>query len=176
MCTDRQQQRTAFELTAAAQPWRREPLFMPHSCRSQCLSGPARLGGEPTFEPACNLSGVAPTSEPTASRSRSKAGHLSRPLAPLIPSSDPPRAAVDRFADRRVLVFASLPVLCRDAEIEADALGHPKPGQRPARSPQVTFLPASIDAPGGYWFSVAFHCYRAQRSCPSGGSAERCYH
>ena len=28
MCTDRQQQRTAFELTAAAQPWRREPLFM----------------------------------------------------------------------------------------------------------------------------------------------------
>jgi len=28
MCTDRQQQRTAFELTAAARPWRREPLFM----------------------------------------------------------------------------------------------------------------------------------------------------
>jgi len=57
-----------------------------------------------------------------------KAGHLSRPLAPLIPVSDPPRAAVDRFAERWALVFDSLPVLCRDAELEADALGHPKPG------------------------------------------------
>src|SRR5262249_41793055 len=69
-----------------------------------------------------------PTSEPTAFRSWPRAGHFSRPSAPLIPSSDPPRAAVDRFAERRALVFDSLPVLCRDAELEVDALGHPKPG------------------------------------------------
>jgi hypothetical protein len=35
--------------TAATQAWGREPLFMPHTCRSQYLSGPARLGGELPF-------------------------------------------------------------------------------------------------------------------------------
>ena len=37
------------EPTAATQPWRRLPLFMPHTCRSQYASGPAQLGGDPTL-------------------------------------------------------------------------------------------------------------------------------
>jgi hypothetical protein len=34
----------------------------------------------------------------------------------------------------------------------------------------------SIEPPDGYWFGVAFHCHLAQRSCCSGGGAQRCHH
>jgi hypothetical protein len=50
MRTDHQQQRTAFEPATAAQPWRREPLFMPHTCRSRYSSGSAQLGGFLRFQ------------------------------------------------------------------------------------------------------------------------------
>jgi hypothetical protein len=37
------------EPTAAAQPRRQEPLFMPHTCRSRYPPGSAQLGGKATF-------------------------------------------------------------------------------------------------------------------------------
>ena len=45
-----------------------------------------------------------------------------------------------------------------------------------ARSPKETLVAVSIEPPDGYWFGVAFHCHLAQRSCRSGGGAQRCHH
>jgi hypothetical protein len=72
--------------------------------------------------------------------------------------------------------FRQFTLLCRGAEVEAGFRSSYTGKQSPARPPQVTFLPASIEPPDGYWFGVAFHRHRAQRSCPDGRSAERCHH
>jgi hypothetical protein len=48
------------EPTAASQPLERLPLFMPHTCSSQCPSGSAQLGGQPMFAEACLNGEVAP--------------------------------------------------------------------------------------------------------------------
>src|SRR5262245_5955970 len=45
----RPDERRLTEPTTAVQPWRREPLFVPHTCRSQSPSRPAQLGGIETF-------------------------------------------------------------------------------------------------------------------------------
>ena len=89
---------------------------------------------------------------------------------------DDGRLVANRLVKRPAMVFDSLPVLCRGAEVEAGARSSYKGKQSPARPPQVTFLPTSIEPPDGYWFGVAFHCHLAQRSCCSGGGAERCHH
>ena len=175
MCTDRQQQRTAFELTAAARPWRREPLFMPiaavlNACRDRLGWVASRRLSQPEIYQVLRRH---------QSRQPSEAGQqpdICRGLGaadPLIRSTSQ-RSIASPSAGRSFSTIC--PVLCRDVEIAADAFGHPKPGQRPARSPQVTSLPASIEPPDGYWFGVAFHRHRAQRSCPPGRSAECCHH
>jgi len=45
-------ERLLSEPTAVAHPCLREPLFMPHTCRSRYPPGSAQLGGEQTFGPS----------------------------------------------------------------------------------------------------------------------------
>jgi hypothetical protein len=48
------------EPAAGAQPWPRERFLMPHTCRSQCLSRAAQLGGKPTSGCQTRIDAVAP--------------------------------------------------------------------------------------------------------------------
>jgi hypothetical protein len=52
--------RLLSEPIAAAQPWWREPPFMPHTCRSQCRWGSAQLGGFLPFAGTRSGDKVAP--------------------------------------------------------------------------------------------------------------------
>jgi hypothetical protein len=122
-------------------------------------------GGARRYQDLTERQGTFNRSAVRSPRTRETAGRAS-----------PPRAPGDRLVKRPAMVFDSLPVLCRGAEVEAGARSSYTGEQSPARPPQVTFLPTSIEPPDGDWFGVTSHRHLAQRPCCSGGGAESCHH